>query len=317
MANLFVMVGLPGSGKSTYAEQLIIENDADVIVSSDKIREELFNDVNNQDNNNLVFTTVHERIIKYLEMDKNVVFDATNLSRKRRIAFLDQIDNNHGKYAIIMATPYEICLEQNNIREKQVPESVIKRMLTNFEVPCYEEGFDGIIIKYNTGEMEFDLWDKLEELREFDQCNHHHRLSLGEHMLDAGMYITRYWIKNYYNKELDLFSFSNYSNVLLAAYCHDLGKEFTKSNVNKKGEITEDYHYYEHHNVGGYLALFYLKEYLDIDRLIYVCNLITMHMRPFLAYENSQKAFEKDKKRYGLAFMEDLIILHEADLAAH
>ena len=48
MANMIMMCGLPGSGKSTYAEKL--EEEGYIIHSSDKIREEL-GDVNDQSKN--------------------------------------------------------------------------------------------------------------------------------------------------------------------------------------------------------------------------------------------------------------------------
>lgn len=56
-----MMVGLPGSGKSTYAKELADEMRA-VICSSDAIREELRGDENSQDKNEEVFKILHSRI---------------------------------------------------------------------------------------------------------------------------------------------------------------------------------------------------------------------------------------------------------------
>ena len=57
----YMMMGLPCSGKSTFAQKLAEEYNAN-IHSSDAIREELIGDINNQEHNNEVFHTLHKRI---------------------------------------------------------------------------------------------------------------------------------------------------------------------------------------------------------------------------------------------------------------
>lgn len=89
---LFFMVGLPASGKSTYAKELSKNYNA-IILSSDEIRKELCGDENSQDKNNEVFIVLHRRIKEYLKSGKNVVYDATNVNSKRRKAFLDELKN--------------------------------------------------------------------------------------------------------------------------------------------------------------------------------------------------------------------------------
>ena len=60
MSDFIMLVGLPASGKSTYAEKL--RKDGYHIHSSDKIREELTGDVNSQDKNTDVFVELHKRV---------------------------------------------------------------------------------------------------------------------------------------------------------------------------------------------------------------------------------------------------------------
>ena len=55
-----MIVGIVGSGKSTYAKQLAEEINA-IICSSDAIREELCGDENSQDNNDEVFKILHSK----------------------------------------------------------------------------------------------------------------------------------------------------------------------------------------------------------------------------------------------------------------
>lgn len=60
MNKLYMMIGLPGSGKSTIAKEISKSEDA-VIVSSDEIRKEL-GDINDQSQNNKVFEEAEKRL---------------------------------------------------------------------------------------------------------------------------------------------------------------------------------------------------------------------------------------------------------------
>lgn len=82
----YMLVGLSGSGKSSYNFKEEV-----VKISSDALRKELFGDENDQTHNAEVFNELHKRVILNLKNGKNVVYDATNLSRRRRVAFLNNI----------------------------------------------------------------------------------------------------------------------------------------------------------------------------------------------------------------------------------
>ena len=66
-----MMVGLPGSGKSWYAENKLPDA---VIHSSDTIREELLSDISDQNHQELVFQTLHDRVLSDLRAGKSVRF---------------------------------------------------------------------------------------------------------------------------------------------------------------------------------------------------------------------------------------------------
>ena len=83
-----MLVGLPGSGKSTWAEKQNMD-----IFSSDAIREELYGDASIQGDNNLIFDLLHSRIIENLKSGKDSIFDATNLSSKKRRHFMRKLAN--------------------------------------------------------------------------------------------------------------------------------------------------------------------------------------------------------------------------------
>mgnify|MGYP003299417619 CR=1 FL=1 len=90
MSKLIILCGIPGSGKSWIADELLSEylifgEREDIAVhSSDAIREELFGDPSSQENNALVFETMHKRVRDDLKADKTVIYDATNITRKAR-----------------------------------------------------------------------------------------------------------------------------------------------------------------------------------------------------------------------------------------
>ena len=91
MCPLFIMlVGLPGSGKSTYANtfrsQLLseINDERVVIISSDAIRKELYGDESIQTDPARVFSLMEERTLDELDKGSVVLYDATNINRKNR-----------------------------------------------------------------------------------------------------------------------------------------------------------------------------------------------------------------------------------------
>ena len=145
MAKLIVMVGVPGSGKSTYAKNHFGKTAQ--ILSSDALRKELLGDENNQKQNDRVFAELYSRARNHLIAGKNVVIDGTNINvfeRKRMLKHFEDLSVE--KVAIVMNTAIEKCYQQNQQRERKVDESVIDMFAKNFEKPTESEGFDKIEI---------------------------------------------------------------------------------------------------------------------------------------------------------------------------
>lgn len=113
---LVVMTGLPASGKSVLSLKLAEEYNA-AVFSSDALRKELFGDEGNQGNNSKLFIELHRRIKECLRSGNNAIYDATNISSKRRRAFLQELNKiDCHKKCVIVATPYEQCQENNHKR---------------------------------------------------------------------------------------------------------------------------------------------------------------------------------------------------------
>ena len=71
---LYVMCGISGSGKSTYAKTLKMSIPNTEIVSTDEIREELFGSASVQKEPKKVFQIAYDWTRRLLEQRKNVVF---------------------------------------------------------------------------------------------------------------------------------------------------------------------------------------------------------------------------------------------------
>ena len=311
---IIVMCGLPGSGKSTLAESIIVtesnEEHKPIIHSSDVLRKELFGDEATQGDNNKLFTELHRRIKADLVTGNDVIYDATNISKKLRIQFLNELKNiSCTPICLCMMTSYETCLKNNEKRDRQVPIEVVKRMQMNWQPPHYNEGFKEI--KYIFSNLDDKYADKFtisnffNIANKFDQENSHHSLTLGEHCTKAATYIQEHCSDNYL--------------LLIAALLHDNGKLHTKTKTNARGIEDGNCHYYQHHSYGSYDCLFYLhfaKQFTELE-MTYISNLIYYHMHPYCQWKQSEKRLNKDKRLLGDTLFNDIMLLHDADLYAH
>ncbi len=143
--NLIIMVGPPGAGKTTIAKEIVDKFDNFVIVSPDKIREEITGDMTDQSQNELVFGRVYGQLSAYLEDGQNVVYDATNCRSTYRYKIIDVCKNYAYKIVCLMSTtPIAECIRRNSERHRTVPGDVIEKMYFNLRKhpPIIFEGYD-------------------------------------------------------------------------------------------------------------------------------------------------------------------------------
>ena len=148
MPRLFIMCGLPASGKSTFARQFIKDNDIRY-VSRDEIRffmvkenEEYFS------REKKVFKKFAGTIAQTLIDGFDVIADATHLNRISRDKLIRAIDQYTTEYTItyiVLETSLETCMKRNALREgrARVPDSVMKSMAENWEdITISEKSYD-------------------------------------------------------------------------------------------------------------------------------------------------------------------------------
>ena len=150
---LILLVGIPGSGKTTCAKKYIEQNPNAIHLSSDAIRKELYGDENIQGNPGDVFSLMQRRAIGALNNGNHVIYDATNITRKDRAGIIGICPKFAKIECHIIWAPIEVCIKRDTERERTVGKEVIDRMIKRFQAPYYDEGIDEIVI------VRPDFWD--------------------------------------------------------------------------------------------------------------------------------------------------------------
>jgi len=125
---IIIMVGYPGSGKSTIAKNICktdnyVHIEGDIYKTSSKMR---------------------KASLEYISQSKSIVFDATHSSIKKRKEFVDLSKKyNYNVKCIHVTTTLDISYKQNKSRsaEKQVPKIAYSVYKKYYEEPSEEEGF--------------------------------------------------------------------------------------------------------------------------------------------------------------------------------
>ena len=147
MPKLYMLIGVPASGKSTWREQHA--GDA-VIVSTDDILEQTavargttYNEVFKE---NIKFATqlADERARGAFSAGKDVIWDQTNLTPKSRKAKLALVPDNYEKIAVVFVTPEDAEWQRrlDSRPGKSIPQNILMGMKSTMAWPDPEEGFD-------------------------------------------------------------------------------------------------------------------------------------------------------------------------------
>ena len=149
MNTLYITVGLPGSGKSTYVKNFIKDKEIEYL-SSDSLRAVYGKSEEDQTVTPLVFGHIKRKVDEFLKDGKNVLVDATSVNRKERSDYIKTAKKYGAKVvAIVFKMDRQGLIDRNKKRGEQggrvVPDWVIDKMLNKFEEPSYDEGIDVMI----------------------------------------------------------------------------------------------------------------------------------------------------------------------------
>lgn len=147
-----ILVGVPGSGKSTWVKKSGYGNISRVLSSDDVIEsiaqrygftyDESFKALINF--SQMVF---NQHIDECLEHGYNTIIDRTNLTPKVRKQFINRFKQKGFEVvAVVFQTPEEEEWKRRLKRPgKTIPQDILNSMKNNFTVPTLDEGFDDII----------------------------------------------------------------------------------------------------------------------------------------------------------------------------
>lgn len=148
---LKILVGVPAAGKSTFINQNL--SDA-VVMSTDNILDEYALEAGITYNESFLKNMKRAEKEMWNRLDRHVdastpviVIDRTNLTIKSRARFIERVKGLGYKVeAIVFPVPDKKEWERrlNSRPGKNIPENVLKQMLTSFQMPLMDEGIDEI-----------------------------------------------------------------------------------------------------------------------------------------------------------------------------
>jgi len=136
-------IGLPGSGKSSWFKRHNIHP-----LSSDLLRELLFDDAQEQRFQDLVFSNLRSMLKARLIARRPMNYvDATNLTPHDRHSWIKLAkDYGYDVQGLFFDVPLEICMERHQRRGRAISEEIMRKMAGKLKAPTFEEGFSKITV---------------------------------------------------------------------------------------------------------------------------------------------------------------------------
>ena len=146
-----MMIGVPGSGKSTWIKKhnaggTMVASSDSFLDSKAELEGSTYNDVFKKyiKAANNYATQVAKQAI---DMNLDLIWDQTNVSKKSRAPKLAMIPDHYEKIAVVFPTPAPDELQKRLASRpgKTIPPNIVMAMASSLEQPTADEGFDRII----------------------------------------------------------------------------------------------------------------------------------------------------------------------------
>lgn len=154
---LFMLVGAPGTGKSTWIATQPFDWNRTVVISSDghveryaATKGKTYNDVFS-DYIKTATGLMHDDLAMAIDGKYDIIWDQTNMSDSNRRGKLQKIPAEYEKYAVVFLPPSDKEHQRRLLNRpgKSIPTDVINSMLDSFVMPSEKEGFDDVIVVKN------------------------------------------------------------------------------------------------------------------------------------------------------------------------
>lgn len=146
---LYILCGISGAGKSTFAKNYLSKDPSVIYYSSDELRAVLGKSQEDQSVTSMVFSTIKYNVNRDLAAGKSVMVDATSLNPKERKDYILAAKKHKAQVIAYVFERDKATLMKNQASRKasggrEVPEFVIDKMLSKYVRPSKSEGFDEI-----------------------------------------------------------------------------------------------------------------------------------------------------------------------------
>jgi predicted kinase len=164
-----ILIGIPGSGKTTFARQWCDDDPTCCHISTDRIRASLYGDAAEQGDWGEILTEILAQAKDAILADRSILYDATNAQRSHRREIVRQLRQQAQHLALDrpicvhgwqLTTTLDECHRRNRHRDRTIPADIIDAMHASLceDPPTLDEGFTSLHV-LPAPSSDTDRWD--------------------------------------------------------------------------------------------------------------------------------------------------------------